>query len=57
MNKPPLNVQGYREEAANLIEANNHLKQTVTFCGMSISIEKAQEMGLKVNARRFDRKR
>lgn len=43
-------AQGRHKDAAALLESHDYLKQTVTFCGMSISVEKAKEMGLQVNS-------
>ena len=40
------NVQGARA----LLSATEHLQETVTFCGMSISVNQAQQMGIKVNS-------
>lgn len=45
-----LAAQGRVVEADQLIQDNNHLKDVITFCGMTISVEKAQEMGLQVNS-------
>lgn len=42
-------MRGQTQAAADLLEANQFLKKTVTFCGMSISLEKAKELGLEVN--------
>ena len=36
--------------AQQLLDSTSHLKQTVTFCGMSISLEVAKGMGLSVNS-------
>jgi hypothetical protein len=35
--------------ARNLLETTAHLKEAVTFCGMSITVAQAQQMGIKVN--------
>ncbi len=45
-----LTAQGRNQEAMILLQDNNHLKETVTFCGISISAEKASEMGLRLIA-------
>ena len=42
-------AQGRRQEAEWLLEQNSYLKQEVTFCGMTISVKEAKEMGLKVD--------
>ena len=45
-----LSAQGRHQEAAILLEENEYLKETVTFCGMALSVDKAKEMGLEVNS-------
>ena len=42
-------MRGELEKAQALIEANGHMKSTITFCGMSFSIEEAQKMGMPVS--------
>lgn len=44
-----LAMRGELEQARNLVEANGHMKETITFCGMSFSIEEAEKMGINVN--------
>jgi hypothetical protein len=44
-----LEARGQHQAAAALIASNNSLKDTITFCGMSISLKEAREMGLPVN--------
>ncbi|MBX4199797.1 hypothetical protein KW789_02805 [Candidatus Saccharibacteria bacterium] len=38
---------GDEQGAQALLEATEYLQETITFCGMSISVQQAQEMGLK----------
>jgi hypothetical protein len=45
-----LEAEGRHAEAAQFLEANNYLKQSVTLCGMTISTEEAKDAGLKVNS-------
>lgn len=45
-----LAANGRADEASQLIESNSYMKDDVTFCGVTISVEKAQEMGLPVNS-------
>ncbi len=41
--------QGNHEMAAQYLEANGFMKQKIMFCGMEIGLDKAKELGLKVN--------
>lgn len=41
--------KGDISRAQHLLESTKHLRQTVTFCGMSISVDAAKKMGLEVN--------
>ncbi|HSX45336.1 MAG TPA: hypothetical protein VLF39_04515 [Candidatus Saccharimonadales bacterium] len=43
-------ARGEHLQAQQLLEATSYLKEEVTFCGVSISIEKANELGLEVNS-------
>jgi hypothetical protein len=43
-----LSAMGHYAQAQQLLESANHLKEAVTFCGMSIRVEEAQNQGLKV---------
>jgi hypothetical protein len=45
-----LYAQGREREAMQVLHQVQDLKQTVTFCGLSIPVERAKEMGLKVNS-------
>lgn len=45
-----LEAQGHTAQAQQVLEQAQYVKQTITFCGMSISVEKAKEMGLEVNS-------
>jgi hypothetical protein len=43
---------GHADLAQQALQSANYLKEEVTFCGMSISVEQAQKEGLKVNGYR-----
>jgi len=43
-------ASGDSRGAALLLEANSHMKETVTFCGVAISVKEAQEQGLEVTS-------
>lgn len=45
-----LAASGQHGEAAGLLAANSYLKDEVTFCGVTISVEKAQELGLSLTS-------
>lgn len=45
-----LAANGHMGAAQDLISSNGHMKNDVTFCGVTISAEKAEEAGLKVNS-------
>jgi hypothetical protein len=44
-----LEAQGRRVEADGLLAENSHLEGPVTFCGVTMSVEQAKQLGLKVN--------
>ena len=45
-----LTAQGREAEAAELLAEHGYLKQAITFCGMTISLEEARAQGLPVNS-------
>lgn len=45
-----LAASGNAAGACDLLAATEHLQETITFCGVSFSVEVAQEKGLKVNS-------
>jgi len=43
-------ARGEFAAADSLVQQHSNLKQTITFCGMSISLDQAKELGLPVNS-------